>query len=149
MLRTVLRPSALTDAGRSAGTSGPALCLSETSFRKVRAMAAHRAVRDAVLTVAACAGLTSLAACGSESAKSSSTTPSDGGTFSSPSQELGNGTVKTYVTLNGGQPTEVGLRLTPTALEGLPQSGATLMIDFPDQAADTAFDHVMLNWNPQ
>jgi hypothetical protein len=113
-------------------------------------MAAHRAHRGAVLTVAACAGLTSLAGCSAESTQSSSTTPSDSGTFSGPSQELGSGTVKTYVTLNdGGRPTEVGLRLTPTALEGLPQSGTTLMIDFPDQAADTAFDHVMLNWNPQ
>jgi hypothetical protein len=113
-------------------------------------MAAHRAHRGAVLTVAACAGVTALAGCSAESTQSSSTTPSDSGTFSGPSQELGNGTAKTYVTLNdGGEPTEVGLRLTPTALEGLPQSGATLMIDFPDQAADTAFDHVMLNWNPQ
>jgi hypothetical protein len=113
-------------------------------------MAAHRALRGAVLIVATWAGLTSLAGCSAESRQSSSTTPSDSGTFSGPSQELGNGTVKTYVTLNdGGQPTEVGLRLTPTALEGLPQSDTTLMIDFPDQAADTAFDHVMLNWNPQ
>jgi len=24
-----------------------------------------------------------------------------------------------------------------------------LMLDFPDQASTTAFDHVMLNWNPQ
>jgi hypothetical protein len=113
-------------------------------------MAAHGAIRGAVLTVAACTGLTSLAGCSAESTQSSSTTPSDSGAFSGPSQELGNGTVKTYVTLNdGGQPTEVGVRLTPTALEGLPQSGTTLMIDFPDQATDTAFDHVMLNWNPQ
>jgi hypothetical protein len=111
-------------------------------------MAAHHAHRGAVLPLLACAGLT-LAGCSAENAQSSSSTPSDSGTFSGPSQELGNGTVKTYVTLDdGGQPTEVGLRLTPTALEGLPESGTTLMIDFPDQAADTAFDHVMLNWNP-
>jgi Domain of unknown function (DUF5602) len=113
-------------------------------------MAAHRALRGAVLTVAACAGVTSLAGCSAESSQSASKTASDSGTFAGPSQELGDGTVKTYVTLDdGGQPTEVGLRLTPTAMDGLPQSATTLMIDFPDQAADTAFDHVMLNWNPQ
>ncbi|MGY1636869.1 DUF5602 domain-containing protein [Geodermatophilus sp. SYSU D00742] len=113
-------------------------------------MAAHRTLRGAVLTVAACAGLSSLAGCGADVARSSSTPPSDGGTYSGPSQELGNGTVETYVTLDDGRrPTEVGLRLTPAALEGLPEAGTTLMLDFPDEAADTAFDHVMLNWNPQ
>jgi hypothetical protein len=113
-------------------------------------MAAYRALRGAVLTVAACAGVTCLAGCSAESSQSGSKTASDSGTFAGPSQELGDGTVKTYVTLDdGGQPTEVGLRLTPTAMDGLPQSATTLMIDFPDQAADTAFDHVMLNWNPQ
>ncbi|MGY1763974.1 DUF5602 domain-containing protein [Geodermatophilus sp. SYSU D00779] len=67
-----------------------------------------------------------------------------------PSQGLGNGDARTYVTLDGdGRPTEVGVRLSSTALEGLPQSGTMLMLDFPDQAATTAFDHVMLNWNPQ
>jgi hypothetical protein len=67
-----------------------------------------------------------------------------------PSQGLGNGNARTYVTLDGdGRPTEVGVRLSSTALEGLPQSGTMLMLDFPDQAATTAFDHVMLNWNPQ
>ena len=70
-----------------------------------------------------------------------------------PSQPLGNGTVKTYVTLNGaGQPTEVGLRLSATAMDGLPQDtgpAQTVMLAFPDQAARTAFNHVMLNWNPQ
>jgi len=112
-------------------------------------MAASRALRGAALAVAACAGLTPLAGCATPSAQSSDLTSSESGIFSGPSQELGNGTVTTYVTLDdGGRPTEVGLRLTSTALDDLPPSDATLMIDFPDQAADTAFDHVMLNWNP-
>ena len=75
------------------------------------------------------------------------------GTFLGPSQRLGNGTVKTYTTLDGsGNPTEVGLRFTDTALDGLPDTATPpdmLMLDFPDQASTTAFDHVMLNWNPQ
>jgi hypothetical protein len=79
-------------------------------------------------------------------------TPSDGTVFG-PSQPLGNGTVKTYVTLDGaGQPTEVGLRLSAAAMDGLPQDtgpAQMVMLAFPDQAARTAFNHVMLNWNPQ
>jgi hypothetical protein len=67
-----------------------------------------------------------------------------------PSQGLGNGSAKTYITLDDdGRPTEVGVLLSSTALDGLPQSGTMLMLDFPDEAASTAFDHVMLNWNPQ
>lgn len=81
-------------------------------------------------------------------------TPSTSGTFFGPSQTLGNGSVRTYTTLDdGGRPTEVGLRLTATALDGLPETSTglppTLMLDFPDQASETAFDHVMLNWNAQ
>jgi Domain of unknown function (DUF5602) len=113
-------------------------------------MAAHRALRGAALTAAACAGLTSLTSCAVETAQSSTAPSSDGGTFTSPSQDLGNGTIATYVVVDDdGEPTEVGVRLTPTALEGLPDQGVTLMVDFPDEAADTAFDHVMFNWNPQ
>ncbi|MGY1592494.1 DUF5602 domain-containing protein [Geodermatophilus sp. SYSU D00965] len=110
-------------------------------------MAAHRALHGTALTAAACVGLTSLTSCAVQPAQSS--TLSDDGTFSSPSQELGDGSVATYVVLDDGAPTEVGVRMTPTALEGLPEQGVTLMVDFPDEAADTAFDHVMLNWNPQ
>ena len=113
-------------------------------------MTAGSARRGAVLLAAACSGMALLPGCGGESAQSSSTTPAESGTFFSPSQSLGDGSVKTYVTLNdSGQPTEVGVRLTPTALEGLPPSNTTLMLAIPDQAKGTAFDHVMLNWNPQ
>jgi hypothetical protein len=87
-----------------------------------------------------------LTACSSESAA-----PSSSGTFFGPSQPMGNGTIKTFVTVDeAGAPSEVGLRLTRSTLDGLPQDtglGQTLMLDFPDQAGGTAFDHVMLNWN--
>ncbi len=96
--------------------------------------------------VAACMALAFLTACSSESAA-----PSSSGTFFGPSQPMGNGTIKTFVTVDeAGAPSEVGLRLTRSTLEGLPQDtglGQTLMLDFPDQAGGTAFDHVMLNWN--
>ena len=98
--------------------------------------------------VAACTALAFLTACSSESAA-----PSNSGTFFGPSQPMGNGTIKTFVIVDeAGTPTEVGLRVTRSALDGLPQDtgpGQTLMLDFPDQAAGTAFDHVMLNWNAQ
>jgi Domain of unknown function (DUF5602) len=119
-------------------------------------MPTRRLLRGAALTLAGCTALAFLPGCSGESAQTHSTSStsnsastSTGGTFFGPSQSLGDGTAKTYVTFNdGGQPTEVGLRLTATALEGLPQSGSMLMLPFPDQAAATAFDHVMLNWNP-
>jgi hypothetical protein len=89
----------------------------------------------------------------SSSPAGTNTPASNSGTVFGPSQRLGNGTVKTYTTLDAsGNPVEVGLRLTDTALDGLPQTTTppdVLMLDFPDQASATAFDHVMLNWNPQ
>jgi len=109
-------------------------------------MRKHRVAHRARVAAAACTALAFLAACGSQS-----TAPSNSGTFFGPSQPVGNGTVKTYVTVDeAGAPTEVGLRLTRSALDDLPQDtglGQTLMLDFPDQAAGTAFDHVMMNWN--
>jgi hypothetical protein len=111
-------------------------------------MRKNRVAHGIRIAVAACTALTFLAACGGES-----TAPSNSGTFFGPSQPMGNGTIKTFVTVDeAGKPTEVGLRLTKSTLDGLPQDtgpGQTLMLDFPDQAAETAFDHVMLNWNAQ
>jgi hypothetical protein len=126
-------------------------------------MRVHRLHRDAVLAAAVtCSALTVLTGCGGESARSDTAaaagaSPSAtavpagaGDTVVGPSQQLGNGDARTYVTLDGdGRPTEVGVRLSSTALEGLPETGRMLMLDLPDQAATTAFDHVMLNWNPQ
>jgi Domain of unknown function (DUF5602) len=133
-------------------------------------MHTHQLLRGTEFTIAACTALAILSGCGgastpsnnsapsnsapSNSAPSNSATAEKSGTFYGPSQELGNGTVKTYTTLdNEGNPTEVGLRLTPTALDGLPETNTgpsqMLMLAFPDEAAATAFDHVMLNWNPQ
>jgi uncharacterized protein len=112
-------------------------------------MRSHRLLRGLGLAFAAGTALALLPGCSGESAP-----PSNSGTFLGPSQPLGNGTVKTYTTLDeGGHPTEVGLQLSATALDGLPATNKglplTLMLDFPDQASATAFDHVMLNWNPQ
>jgi hypothetical protein len=95
--------------------------------------------------VAACVILAFLVGCGNGQSDKS-------GTFFGPSQSIGNGTAKTYATLdNSGNPMEVGIRLSAASLDGLPEEDAVpprmLMLDFPDQASATVFDHVMFNWN--
>jgi hypothetical protein len=114
-------------------------------------MSDRRLLRRTWLTVAACTALALLPGCsGLSAASDNSAPPAKSGTFFGPSEKLGNGTVKTYTAVNdSGQPTEVGVQLTPTALGGLPQNDTMLMLALPDQAGTTAFDHVMINWNPQ
>jgi Domain of unknown function (DUF5602) len=113
----------------------------------------HRLARGVRLAVAVGTAVTVACSCSSGSAPAPASVTTSSGTSFGPSQPLGNGTVKTYVTLDdAGHPTEVGLRLTATALDGLPQDTGladVVMLAFPDQAAQTAFNHVMLNWNPQ
>lgn len=104
-------------------------------------------LRTAGLALATCATLAFLGGCSEDT-----TQPDKSGTFFGPSQNVGNGTAKTYVTLDAdGNPTEVGLRMSETALDGLPDSLPTpsqmFMLDFPDEASATAFDHLMLDWN--
>jgi len=108
-------------------------------------MRSHAMHRYAGPLLAACLALTSAAACGSGQSNKS-------GTFYGSPQSIGNGTVKTYTTLdNAGSPTEVGIRMSELALDGLPQEDAVpphmMILDFPQQASATSFDHVMLNWN--
>jgi len=75
----------------------------------------RRPVRSIGVAVVASMSLVLLAACGGQSTPTASVPPStaasvNSGTFTSPSQNLGNGTVKTYVrTDEGGIPVEVGL----------------------------------------
>ena len=116
-------------------------------------MRSRRLGRAARLAVAVGAALAFACSCTSGSTQATSSGTTSSGTVFGPSQPLGNGTVKTYVTRDdAGQPTEVGLRLTAAAMDGLPQDtgpAQMVMLAFPDQAARTAFNHVMLNWNPQ
>ena len=93
----------------------------------------------------ACASLTFFTACSNDQSDKS-------GTFFGPAQSIGNGRVKAYATLNKfGNPTEVGVRMSAAALDGLPAEDAVpprmLVLPLPHQASATAFDHVMLNWN--
>jgi hypothetical protein len=95
------------------------------------------------LLLAGCCALILVSACGG-SGKA-------GTVFGAP-QSLGNGSVRSYVTLDpAGDPTEVGIRLTATALDGLPAEDTVpprmTMLALPPPASATVFDHIMLNWN--
>lgn len=97
------------------------------------------------MILAACVTLTLLAGCSNHQTNKS-------GTFFGAPQSVGDGTAKTYVTVdNAGNPTEVGIWMSAASLNGLPTEDAVppqmLMLALPAQASATAFDHVMLNWN--
>jgi hypothetical protein len=91
-------------------------------------MKSRRLVPSIGVAIVASTSLALLAACGAQSTPTASapqSTPAsvNSGTFTSPSQNLGNGTVKTYVrTDEGAIPVEVGLRLSESALDGLPEN---------------------------
>ncbi|MBE9160387.1 DUF5602 domain-containing protein [Nodosilinea sp. LEGE 06152] len=64
-------------------------------------------------------------------------------------QSLGNGTIRTYVALDGhNYPQEVGVIITEEALTELPQEGTELLLPLPFQAESTAIDHIALDWRP-
>jgi hypothetical protein len=101
------------------------------------------------IMVAMCAGFLFLGACGGSVEERS---VDKSGTFFGAPQNMGNGSVKTYVTLNSaGNPADIGIRMSGASLDGLPDKDAVppkmAMLNLPEQAASTVFDHVMLNWN--
>lgn len=103
----------------------------------------HRAA-GLFLTTVACVAF--LPACGSDNP------PDKDGTFFSPSEKIGNGIVKTYVSLDkDGNPTEVGVRMSESALDALPTEDAvpprTLIIALPDQASASVLEFVTVDWN--
>ena len=70
-------------------------------------------------------------------------------TYQGTVQALGNGTARSFVTLDGGgAPRAVGVTLTADALSNLPTSGTLPMVlALPAQAASaTVFNHVSLDW---
>ncbi|HTF51938.1 MAG TPA: DUF5602 domain-containing protein [Pseudonocardia sp.] len=101
--------------------------------------------RRAWLIFVACAILAVVSACGgAERGKA--------GTFFGAPGQLGNGTVRAFVTTDAtGQPSDIGIQMSATALDGLPTQDTVpptmTVLDFPEQASSTDFDHVMLNWN--
>ena len=100
--------------------------------------------------IATVASVSAIVAC------SSSTEP-EGKVVYGPSQSLGQGTARVYVSLNGsGKPVSLGVALSEGALNALPQtplpgggmSAVNLILGLPQEAKATGFDHVMLDWNP-
>ncbi|KAF0963716.1 DUF5602 domain-containing protein [Rhodococcus sp. T7] len=101
----------------------------------------HRMHRSLGLALAACV---TVAGCSAAAAG-----PEEIRTYFSSSASVGHGAVRTYTTVGpNGDPTGVGIRMSATALDGLPDTGAMFMLGLPEQASATVFDHVMLNWNP-
>lgn len=108
-----------------------------------RASRPGRRHRWPALLVAGCCALILVSGCAG-SAKA--------GTVLGAPQSMGNGSIRSFVTLDqAGDPTEVGVRLTATALDGLAAEDTVppkmTMLELPAPASATVFDHVMLNWN--
>ncbi|RDI17194.1 hypothetical protein DEU38_12329 [Rhodococcus sp. AG1013] len=101
----------------------------------------HRVLRSVSLALAACV---TMAGCSAAAAERE-----DSRTYFSASERVGDGAARTYATVDtNGDPVAVGIRMSATALDGLPENGEMFMLDLPEQASATVFDHVMLNWNP-
>ncbi|MFC7446399.1 DUF5602 domain-containing protein [Rhodococcus daqingensis] len=111
-------------------------------------MRPHRPVLRAGLIVA-CATLTM--AGGTRTPVDHVAPAADVGVFYGPTQQVGDGTARSFVTLDStGTPTEVGMRLSEGAMYDLPSThdgAATFELDLPEQASATVFDHATLDWN--
>lgn len=95
--------------------------------------------------------VSTIVACGKES-----TSPSGERRAYGPAQALGEGTARTFITVDrSGAPKSLGVALSESAMRGLPTtpmpgmpSAAMLVLQLPSEATTTGFDHVMLDWNP-
>jgi hypothetical protein len=95
-------------------------------------------------------------ATGTSACSKESTSPRGSRLVYGVAQNLGDGTARTFVTLDAtGRPTSLGVAIAETALNGLPAtpmpgmpSAAMLSLSLPAEAASTGFNHVMLDWNP-
>lgn len=76
--------------------------------------------------------------------------------FKGPEVEIGNGIVRSWISVNklSGKPVQIGIEMTPGALTGLPDAapGVELpvyILPLHLKATQlTPFDHIGLNWNP-
>jgi hypothetical protein len=72
------------------------------------------------------------------------------GTFIGDNRPLGNGTIRSWVTLDkNGDPTAIGVTFSEAALSGLPakEPDTEYLLSLPPQASATAFNHIGLDWN--
>ena len=78
-----------------------------------------------------------------------STEPDPSGAFFGPSTSVGDGSGRAYVILDrAGAPTELGLAFTAGALTGLPAGTTEYLFPLPEEAAETPYEHAVLNWQP-
>ncbi len=114
-------------------------------------------LRSGTLAVVAVAllGCSALIVSGcSDSDTETNATPA--GTYYGDSVSMGNGAVRSYVTLDdSGNPTDIGLAIGTEALNGLPDTLAfpgdpagSFEVPLPSQALATAFNHIEIDWNP-
>jgi hypothetical protein len=78
------------------------------------------------------------------------------GTYTGEAYRIGNGIAYSWVTLDAkGKPSSIGVTLTETAMEGLPEKGPNGLpfhgfnLSLPKEADKTAFDHIGVDWNPK
>jgi len=72
-------------------------------------------------------------------------------TFSGPQTQMGNGKARSFFILSGaGKPVELGVELTADAFSGLAAEGhVAYQLPLHHKAQDlTAFNHIVVNWNP-
>ena len=84
-----------------------------------------------------------------------SLSPTGAAMFTGTALPVGKGAVRSWVRLDeNGDPTAIGLTFDEAALEGLPADaphgklGPEYVLALPPEARATAFDHVLMNWNP-
>jgi hypothetical protein len=77
-------------------------------------------------------------------------------TYNGPSVELGEGRAYAFATLDAsGKPITIGLRMSESALKGLPEemphnaTGWEYILPLPAEAANLGYDHVGMDWNPE
>src|SRR5690606_25386220 len=74
------------------------------------------------------------------------------GLVEGPAHPVGAGNARTYVTVDEeGTPATIGVRLDAAALDDLPSAllpvTEAYVLELPEEAAATAFDHVTVDWN--
>jgi hypothetical protein len=78
------------------------------------------------------------------------------GTYYGPSRDIGGGHAYTFINIDtNGRPTSIGIRMSDTALIGLPlepprdADGWEYMLPLPKEAAISGYNHVGIDWNPK
>ena len=114
-----------------------------------------------VLVVSACEAQNRTATRATAPEAASLTSETDDGTYFGPSVPLNPGAARTYVMIERGVPTEIGVELNEGALKGLPTTGeqdghhnmqhmmeTAWDLPLPSQAATTAYKSVYFGWMP-